>query len=83
MRAFKAVVDAGVGSLMPSHNELNGVPCHANKWLLTKVLREEWGWKGLVSSDFHDIQGLMGYRIVNSVIFIEKHRLKFKKKKQN
>src|SRR5215212_6990909 len=46
--SFKAAVtEAGIMSVMPSYNEIDGVPSHANKWLLQKVLREEWGFEGL------------------------------------
>lgn len=53
---FKAAVDAGVATVMPSHNELNGVPCHSNRWLMTDVLRGEWGFDGFVVSDWMDIE---------------------------
>ncbi|HEU4637296.1 MAG TPA: glycoside hydrolase family 3 C-terminal domain-containing protein, partial [Candidatus Binatia bacterium] len=42
-------------SVMPSYNEIDGVPSHANKWLLQKLLREEWGFKGTVVSDYYAI----------------------------
>jgi beta-glucosidase len=53
---FKAGVDAGGLSVMMSHNELNGVPCHTNGWLMEDVLRGEWGFKGFVVSDWMDIE---------------------------
>ena len=54
--SFKAAVtEAGIMSVMPSYNEIDGVPSHANKWLLEKVLREEWGFDGLVVSDYYAI----------------------------
>jgi beta-glucosidase len=49
--AVKACVDAGVKGVMAAYNEIDGVPCHANHWLLTKVLREEMGFSGIVMSD--------------------------------
>ena len=50
---FKAVLDkAGAISVMASYNEIDGVPSHANKWLLRDVLRKEWGFKGFVVSDY-------------------------------
>jgi beta-glucosidase len=55
---YEAQVKAGVYSFMAAHNELNGVPCHGNKWLLTDVLRTEWGFKGFVVSDWMDIERL-------------------------
>ena len=55
---FKAGVDAGAATVMSSHNELNGTPCHSNRWLMTDVLRREWGFKGFVVSDWMDIEHL-------------------------
>ena len=55
---FKAGVEAGAMSLMTAHNELNGIPCHENEWLLTDVLRDEWKFKGFVVSDWMDIEHL-------------------------
>jgi beta-xylosidase len=54
--SFKAAVtEAGIMSVMPSYNEIDGVPSHANRWLLQKILREEWGFDGLVVSDYYAI----------------------------
>lgn len=54
--SFKAAVtEAGIMSVMPSYNEIDGVPSHANKWLLEKVLRQEWGFQGNVVSDYYAI----------------------------
>lgn len=55
---FRAAVDAGVGSLMCAFNEINGVPCSANAWLLRRVLRDEWRFDGLVVSDWTSIKEL-------------------------
>ena len=52
---FKALVDAGVATLMTSFSELNGVPATGNEFLLRQVLREEWGYRGLVVSDWDSI----------------------------
>ena len=49
---YKAAVDAGVGSVMSSFNEIDGVPATANKWLLTDLLRKQWKFNGLVVSDY-------------------------------
>jgi beta-glucosidase len=58
--SFKAAVtEGGIMSVMPSYNEIDGVPSHANKWLLQKVLREEWGFNGHVVSDYYAIPQLM------------------------
>jgi beta-glucosidase len=53
---FRACMEAGGATLMTSHNELNGIPCHTNKWLMTDVLRNEWGFKGFIISDWMDIE---------------------------
>lgn len=56
---FRAVVErTGVGAVMPSYNEIDGVPSHANRWLLTEVLRGEWGFDGAVVSDYAAIPEL-------------------------
>lgn len=54
-----AVTEAGAMSVMPSYNEIDGVPSHANRWLLEKVLREEWGFKGYIVSDYFGINELI------------------------
>lgn len=56
---FKEVIEkANALSVMASYNEIDGVSSHANKWLLRKVLREEWGFKGFVVSDYYAITEL-------------------------
>ncbi|HEY0763599.1 MAG TPA: glycoside hydrolase family 3 N-terminal domain-containing protein [Pyrinomonadaceae bacterium] len=58
--SFKAAVtEAKIGAVMPSYNEIDGMPSHANKWLLQKLLREEWGFDGLVVSDYYAIPQMM------------------------
>lgn len=54
----KAVQEGGAISVMASYNEIDGVPSHANKWLLRDVLRGEWGFKGYVVSDYFAIREL-------------------------
>ena len=49
---FKACVDAGLDTIMSAYNRINGAPCSMNKWLLKDVLRDEWGFDGLVVSDW-------------------------------
>ncbi len=56
---FKAAVDAGVRSVMTAFNELNGVPSSANKYLLRDILRDEFGFKGLVVTDYTSIGELV------------------------
>jgi beta-glucosidase len=56
LRPFKeAIGKAGAVSVMASYNEIDGVPSHANAWLLRDVLRQEWGFKGFVVSDYYAI----------------------------
>ncbi|HME40360.1 MAG TPA: glycoside hydrolase family 3 N-terminal domain-containing protein [Steroidobacteraceae bacterium] len=54
----KAIARTGVSAVMPSYNEIDGVPSHANVWLLQKVLRGEWGFGGAVVSDYYAIDDL-------------------------
>jgi len=58
---YKAAVDAGAGSIMTSFNDINGVPATANKWLLTDLLRKQWGFKGLVVTDYTAIPELINH----------------------
>jgi beta-glucosidase len=60
---YKAAIDAGVGSVMSSFNEINGVPAAANHWLLTNLLREQWGFKGFVVSDYTGLSELIPHGI--------------------
>lgn len=60
LRPFKAAVDAGALMIMAGHNDVNGVPSHASHQLLTKILKEEWGFKGFVVSDMGDVRNLKG-----------------------
>jgi beta-glucosidase len=53
---YKAAVDAGVGSVMASFNEVEGVPATGNRWLLTDLLRTQWGFQGFVVSDYTAIR---------------------------
>ena len=54
---FKAAIQQGGDwNVMMSHNELNGIPCHTNIWLMNDVLRKQWGFKGFVVSDWMDIE---------------------------
>jgi beta-glucosidase len=53
-----AIEDAKVGSIMPAHHLLNGVPCHGNKHILVDILRNQYKWDGLVVSDNNDIKNM-------------------------
>jgi beta-glucosidase len=57
----EAIQKAGAISVMASYNEVDGVPSHANRWLLREVLRKEWGFQGYVVGDYYAVWEL-GYR---------------------
>ena len=57
------LVEAGVGSVMASFNEIDGVPATANKWLMTDVLRKQWGFDGFVVTDFTGISEMVAHGI--------------------
>ena len=65
---FKAAVEeAGVGSIMPAHHSLNGVPCHSNHYLLVEVLREGYGFDGMIVCDNNDVLNLVTFmRVADS-----------------
>lgn len=50
-----AVQEAGVATLMAAHNELNGIPCHADRWMMTDIMRDEYGFDGFIVSDWMDV----------------------------
>lgn len=56
---YKAAIDAGAGSVMSSFNDINGIPATANKWLLTDLLRNQWGFEGFVVTDYTAIDELI------------------------
>jgi len=58
---YKAALDAGAGSFMSSFNTINGMPATANKWLLTDLLRKQWGFKGFVVSDYTAVNELSNH----------------------
>lgn len=64
MPPFKAAVDAGALSVMTAYNSIDGIPCTSNKYLLTDILRDEWGFNGFVVSDLFSIEGLKGSHFV-------------------
>lgn len=55
---FRQAIDAGALSVMTSYNSMDGIPCTANQYLLTELLRNEWHFKGLVVSDLYSIEGI-------------------------
>jgi beta-glucosidase len=58
---YKAAFDAGAGSGMSSFNEIDGIPASANKWLMTDLLRKEWGFKGFVVTDYTAIAEMIDH----------------------
>jgi beta-glucosidase len=62
---YKAAVDAGVGSVMSSFNEIDGVPATGNKWLLSDLLRKQWGFKGFVVSDYTSVNEMIDHGMGN------------------
>ena len=63
MYPYEAAVKAGVGSVMASFNEVDGVPATANKWLMTDVLRKQWGFNGFVVTDYTGISEMIDHGI--------------------
>ncbi|OMP31419.1 beta-glucosidase BglX [Mangrovimonas sp. DI 80] len=58
---YKAAVDAGVGSVMASFNEVDGIPATGNKWLMTDLLRHDWGFNGFVVTDYTGIPEMIDH----------------------
>ena len=58
---YKAAVDAGAGSVMSSFNEVDGIPAAANRWLMTDLLRKQWGFKGFVVTDYTAISEMISH----------------------
>ena len=63
--AYKACLDAGARLIMPSFNSLNGIPSIANKWLMNQVLRQEWGFDGVVISDYAAVGELVTHGVAD------------------
>jgi beta-glucosidase len=60
---YKAAVDAGVATVMTSFNEIDGIPATGNKWLLTDLLRKQWGFKGFVVTDYTAINEMIAHGV--------------------
>jgi beta-glucosidase len=58
---YKAAIDVGVGCVMSSFNDVDGVPATGNHWLLTKLLREQWGFEGFVVSDYTSVNEMIDH----------------------
>src|SRR6266581_9532107 len=63
---YRAGVDAGAGSIMTSFNEIGGIPSHANRWLVTTLLRGEWKFPGFVVSDWTGVEELRNHGVAGS-----------------
>lgn len=62
---YKAAVDAGVGSVMTSFNEIDAIPASGNKWLMNDVLRKQWGFKGFIVTDYAAINEMTPHGLGN------------------
>ncbi len=62
---YKAAVDAGVASVMTSFNDVDGIPATGNRWLLTDLLRNRWGFNGFVVSDYTSLNEMMFHGLGN------------------
>src|SRR3989454_2449075 len=60
---YRAGIDAGAGTVMASFNEIGGIPSTASPWLMTPLLRREWGFKGVVVSDWTAVAGLLHHGV--------------------
>ena len=58
---YKAAIDAGAESVMSSFNDVDGVPATGNKWLLTDLLRDRWGFEGFVTSDYTSLNEMIAH----------------------
>ena len=58
---YKAAIDAGASSVMTSFNDVDGIPASGNKWLLTELLREQWGFNGFVVSDYTSVNEMIAH----------------------
>lgn len=74
--AYKACIDAGVKSLMPSFNDLNGIPSTANPFLMKQVLKDEWHYDGMVISDWAAIRELTVHGVAKDMREAAKMALK-------
>lgn len=65
--AFKATAEAGAATLMTSFNEIDGIPSTGNRWLLKDVLRDEWGWDGMVVTDWNSAGEMIAHGFSNDL----------------
>lgn len=69
---YKMSVEAGVGSVMTSFNDINGTPASANKWLMNDVLREQWGFGGFLVTDYSAIFEMKAHGLGNEDVLTER-----------
>ena len=67
MQPYKAAVEAGAGSVMAAFNTVHGVPSTGNRWLLNDLLREQWGFKGFVVSDYCGLEQLQDHGVCSTL----------------
>jgi beta-glucosidase len=60
---YKAAIDAGAASVMTSFNDINGVPAAVNEWLITDLLRKQWGFTGMVATDYTALNELVAHGV--------------------
>lgn len=65
MQPYQAAVDAGVGSVMASFNEVDGIPATGNRWLMTDVLQRQWGFRGFTVTDYTGINEMIDHGMGN------------------
>lgn len=62
MPPYKAAIKVGAATVMSAFNDFNNIPCTANDFLLNRLLREQWGFKGFVVSDYNSVEELVNHR---------------------
>jgi beta-glucosidase len=67
LKPYNAAVDAGVASAMTAFNDLNGVPCTANHWLWEDLIRGQWGFNGMVVTDYTAINELINHGVAKNL----------------
>ena len=72
---FRAAFDAGAGAVMSSFNEINGLPATANAFVLRTILRDEWGWPGVVLSDYDAVRELIAHGLAADLRDAARHSI--------
>lgn len=67
MPPYEAAIKSGAASIMSAFNDFNSIPCTSNKFLLTDLLRNRWGFKGIVISDYNSVEELINHRIAKDL----------------